>query len=74
MKKSIFIVAMMLFSIIGISNASMTSGSTSNAPLGAPMADCTITVKGTHNGKPVNYEITVHGISCAELVKQVVKK
>ena len=73
MKKSIFIVAMMLFGIFGISNATMTSGSTLNTPLGAPMADCKITVKGTHNNKSVDYEITVHGISCAELVKQVVR-
>ena len=73
MKKSIFIAAMMLFSIFGISNATMTSGSTLNAPLGAPMADCTITIKGTNGGKSVDYQVTVHGMSCAELIRQLIR-
>lgn len=35
------------------------------------MADCTITIKGTYNGKKVELTITFKDISCAELLKQL---
>jgi len=34
-------------------------------------ADCTITVKDNQSGK--SYTITVHGTSCADLIKQMIK-
>lgn len=37
----------------------------------ASIADCTITVKDNQSGK--SYTITVHGTSCADLIKQMIK-
>ncbi len=36
------------------------------------LADCTITVKNNKTGD--SYTITVHGKSCSELVKEIMKK
>ena len=85
MKKSLFIAVMMLFGVFGFSNSSMACDenlvankmqaiSKKALHYVKPFADCTITVKGDSGNGSVSYTITVHGLSCAELIRKVLQR
>ncbi len=40
----------------------------------SPQADCTITVKGVYKGSATEFTVTFQGISCAELIKQLMTR
>jgi len=59
MKKKIVILSFIAMTAFAVAGFAKTS------------EDCKLTVKNNQTGE--SYTITVHGVSCAQLIKQVVK-